>query len=324
MQPVSPKNSTSDQRSAQKQCTSSTIVPHPAQRGGSAKSSARRAQVLMSSIAIHRLSRAPQHRTSAAVPELFDMELRALRRDRAKRLGLDLFLLERAFDDCLDRLSLIQRRFERALLIGCPDPRWRGRLGEFATTVDVRDPGALFARSARGEQIVEDAWEPEAQSYDVVLAVGTLDTINDLPRALIGIRWALTSDGLFLGAMSGGDTVPRLRSAMRVADAMSGAATPHIHPRIEASALGSLLSAAGFLNPVVDVDRVAVSYRSLQRLIADLRRMGATNILAQRSRKPLLRQAYAAAAQDFSAGGDGERTTETFEILHFAGWSRSE
>ena len=282
------------------------------------------AQVLMSSIAIHRLSRAPQHRTSAAVPELFDMELRALRRDRAKRLGLDLFLLERAFDDCLDRLSLIQRRFERALLIGCPDPRWRGRLGEFATTVDVRDPGALFARSARGEQIVEDAWEPEAQSYDVVLAVGTLDTINDLPRALIGIRWALTSDALFLGAMSGGDTVPRLRSAMRVADAMSGAATPHIHPRIEASALGSLLSAAGFLNPVVDVDRVAVSYRSLQRLIADLRRMGATNILAQRSRKPLLRQAYAAAAQDFSAGGDGERTTETFEILHFAGWSRSE
>lgn len=313
-----------DQQSAQKLWTSSTTVPHPAHPGGSAKSSARRPQVLMRSIAIRRLSRAPRHRTSARVPELFDMMLRAQRRDRAKRLGLDLFLHDRAFDDCLDRLSLIQRRFQRALLIGCPDRRWRDRLGEFAATVDVRDPGALFAKSAGGEQIVEDAWQPEAQSYDVVLAVGTLDTTNDFPRALMAVRWALTADGLFLGAMSGGDTVPLLRSAMRAADAISGDATPHIHPRIEPSALAPLLSAAGFLNPVIDVDRVAVSYRSLHRLVADLRRMAATNILIQRSRKPLLRQAYAAAAQDFLAAGDGERTTEIFEILHFAGWSPSE
>ena len=299
-------------------------MPHPAHRGGSAKSSAPRAHAFMKSITMRRLSREARRRTSGAVPELFDMNLRAQRRDRAKRLGPDLFLLDRAFDDCLDRLSLIHRRFERALLIGCPDERWQDRLGELAATVEVRDPGALFARCAAGEQIIEDTWEPEAQSYDVVVAVGTLDTINDLPRALIAIRWALTADGLFLGAMSGGDTVPVLRSAMRAADAISGAATPHTHPRIEASALAPLLSAAGFLNPVVDVDRVAVSYRSLQRLVADLRRMAATNVLVQRSRKPLLRPAYAAAAQDFFARGDGERTTETFEILYFAGWSPSE
>ena len=249
------------------------------------------------------------------------MKLRAQRRDRVERLGPELFLLERSFDDCLDRISFMQRRFQRALLIGCPDPQWRERLGEFAAQVDVRDPGSRFAQAAGGEEIVEDAWEPEeGAAYDAVVAVGTLDTINDLPRALIAIRWALTPGGLFLGAMSGGDTLPRLRSAMRAADAISGAATPHIHPRIEASALAPVLSAAGFLNPVVDVDRVAVAYPSLGRLVADLRRMAATNILAQRSREPLLRQAYAAAAKDFSAAADRERTTETFEILHFAGW----
>ena len=49
------------------------------------------------------------------MPILFDMELRAARRDRAKRAGPELFLLERAFEDCLDRLSLIQQRFEQAL-----------------------------------------------------------------------------------------------------------------------------------------------------------------------------------------------------------------
>jgi NADH dehydrogenase [ubiquinone] 1 alpha subcomplex assembly factor 5 len=207
-----------------------------------------------------RLSCAPRQRTSALVPELFDMKLRSMRRDRAQRLGAELFLLERAFDDCLDRLSTMVRRFDRALLIGCPDPEWRARLGEFAAQVDVADPGPLFAKAGGGLHLLEDTWQPEPQTYDLVVAIGTLDTVNDLPRALITVRWSLKDDGLFLGSISGGDTVPRLRSAMRAADAVSGAATPHIHPRIEASAMAPLLANAGFLNPVVDVDRVRVSY----------------------------------------------------------------
>jgi hypothetical protein len=73
--------------------------------------------------------------------------------------------------------------------------------------------------------------------------------------------------------------------------------------------------------PVVDVDRVQVPYASLDRLVRDLRGMGATNILAARSRRPLSRQAKAAAAQQFAAAGNGECAIETFEILHFAAWT---
>jgi len=255
------------------------------------------------------------------VPDLFDLELRALRRDRAARTGPELFLLDRAFDDCVDRLSLMQRRFGNALLVGCPDPGWRERLQQFAADIDVRDPGTLFAHKADGEQLLEDAWEPTPRSYDLIIAVGTLDTVNDLPRALLAARFALKEDALFLGAVSGGETIPRLRSAMRVADLSTGVAAPHVHPRIEASALAPLLSNAGFVNPVVDVDRVFVSYRSLRDLVADLRRMAATNILASRPRGPMTKSAYSAAADDFSAAGDGERTIETFEILHFACWT---
>jgi len=124
------------------------------------------------------------HRTSGAVPDLFDMRLRAMRRDRAARTGPELFLLDRVFDDCLERLALMERRFERALLIGCPDPGWPQRLSQVASNVDIRDPGSRFAVAAGGTPIVEDAWEPPAQLYDLVLAIGTLDTVNDLPLAL--------------------------------------------------------------------------------------------------------------------------------------------
>lgn len=257
------------------------------------------------------------------VPELFDMELRALRRERAARQGPELFLLDRAFDDCLDRLALMNLRFDRMLLIGCPDAQWPARLSDFGGQVDVIDPSPAFASAVDGDRADEDAWQPPVNSYDLVLAVGTLDTVNDLPRAMLAIRMALRPGSLFLGAMSGGETLPRLRAAMRAADAVTGEARPHVHPRIEASALAPLLAAVGFTNAVVDVDRVPVSYRDLHALVRDLRAMAATNILKQRSHLPLSRPAYAAAEAEFGSGADGVRITETFEILHFACWSPS-
>jgi hypothetical protein len=284
------------------------MTPQAGQRGGSAKSSTQRDMVRTTPTTISGLSRENRHRTSASVSDLFDMELRAKRRDRAARQGPELFLFERAFGDCLERLALVQRRFGRALLIGCLDPAWPERLRELAGEVELPDPApaASERRSAR---------------YDLIVAIGTLDTVNDLPQALRSIRQAMQPDALFIGAMSGGDTLPQLRAAMRAADQVTGEASAHVHPRIEASAVAPLLSAAGFTMPVVDVDRVQVSYASLDRLVGDLRAMGATNILAARSRRPLSRRAVAAAAETFVATGNGERTVETFEILHFAAWS---
>ena len=252
------------------------------------------------------------------------MELRALRRDRAFRTGPELFLHERAFDDCLERLQLIRRRFGSALLLGCPNPHWRDRLKEFVESVEVADPGLLFAGAAGGSCMVEDQWNPPQGTYDLILSIGTLDTVNDLPRALHALHASLAKDSLLIGAMSGGDTVPQLRLAMHAADQVGGGSSPHVHPRIEAALLSPLLSACGFIMPVVDVDRVQVSYEKLGNLVADLRRMGATSLLTQRSRKPLLRRASAAAEAAFRLAGDGSRTVETFEILHFAGWTPAE
>jgi hypothetical protein len=253
--------------------------------------------------------------------DLFDIDLRAQRRDRAFRLGPELFLHERAFEDCLDRLGVVQRRFRTALLIGCPDPGWPDRLREFSESVDAFDPGMAFATAANGRTILEDRFKIEVGRYDLCVAVGTLDTVNDLPQTMLRIRAALEPDAFFLGALSGGNTLPQLRAAMRAADQLDGIAVPHVHPRIEASALAGLLSAAGLANPVVDVDRVRASYESLGALVSDLRRMGATNILTQRSRRSLSKNAWSAAQTTFSQAAENGRTIESFEILHFAAWT---
>ena len=262
-----------------------------------------------------------RHRTSGAVVDLFDMELRALRRDRAARIGPQLFLFERTFEDCLERIVSLRRIFERALLIGCPDAGWPARLRHVAKAVDVSDPGSLFAGRAGGAVLIEDGWTPAPQVYDLVLAIGTLDTVNDLPRAMRALSTAMQPQALLIGAISGGDTLPQLRNSMRAADEVAGAAAAHVHPRIEPSSLAGLFSAAGFTNPVIDVDRVQVAYSSLNSLVMDLRSMAATNVLTVRPRQPIMRGALAAANEAFSRAGNGGRTSETFEILHFAAWT---
>lgn len=244
------------------------------------------------------------------MPDLFDKKLRALRRARARRGGPSLFLHERAFEDCLERIAIMDRRFERALLIGAFGNDWSERLRSAAAEVDIFPEGSA-----------EDTWHAPEAHYDLILAIGTLDTVNELPLALRLLRHALRPNGLFIGALAGGDTLPQLRAAMRAADAAAGAAAPHAHPRIEPAALAPLLEQAGFLRPVVDVDRVRVSYPSLGRLIGDLRAMGATNALVQRPR--LVGKAARAAAENaFAESGQGTgRTEEIFEILHFAAWA---
>lgn len=252
---------------------------------------------------------------------MFDSRLRALRRDRAFRAGPELFLHERAFADILERLSLVQRRFDRALLLGCPDPGWRKRLASTVEQVEVVEPGPLFAQAAGGSCADEDRMPAEAASLDLCVAVGTLDSVNDLPAALRKVREALRPDSLFIGALAGGDSLPQLRSAMRAADREMGAASPHVHPRIDGPTLAALLSASGFVMPVVDVDDVDVAYSSLADLVRDLRAMGATNVLQARSERPLTRRAALTAAESFAKSGQGGKTLERFELLHFAAWT---
>jgi NADH dehydrogenase [ubiquinone] 1 alpha subcomplex assembly factor 5 len=254
----------------------------------------------------------------------FDRRLRRLRRERAApRFAESDYLHRLAADELVERLTLVKRDFRRALDLGCAGGYLSGRLRERGLEVVAADSGLGFARAAGGVQGDEDRLPFAEESFDLIVSAGALDSVNDLPGALLLIRRALRPDGLFLAALAGAGSLPRLRSAMLAADAAAGGgASPRIHPQIDVRAAGDLLLRAGFALPVADSDRVEVRFGSLFALVADLRAMAATNVLATRSARPFGRLAAAAAAADFAshAGEDG-KTTERFEILHLLGWA---
>jgi NADH dehydrogenase [ubiquinone] 1 alpha subcomplex assembly factor 5 len=253
--------------------------------------------------------------------DLFDRHLRALRRDRAARTGPELFLFDRAFDECLDRLRDIVRPFGRALLLGCPSVEWPRRLGAIAGEVDVLDPGALFANRAGGTQIEEDRHDFGEGRYDLCVAIGTLDTVNDLPLALQLIGRSLQPDAPLIGAIAGGNSLSALRASLIEAGRAEGRVIARAHPRIEPASLAQLLGAAGFAMPVVDVDRVRLRYNDLDALVDDLRGMAATAMLADRP-PPLSKVGAIQARSAFSAQAKDGRTEEIVEILHFLAWTK--
>jgi len=252
--------------------------------------------------------------------EPFDRELRRMRRDRAAASGGDAdYLLRHAGEELIERLAGVKREFRRALVLGAADPALADSLRARGLEVATADSGARFASG--GSQGDEDRLPFAEGSFDLVVSVGVLDSVNDLPGALILIRRALKPDGLFLGAFAGAGTLPRLRRAMQAAEEAEGLpASPRIHPQIDIRAAGDLLARAGFALPVVDGETLTVRYSSLSRLVADLRAMGATNILHTRSRRPLGRIGYAAAIADFAAAPDG-KTEERFELVYLTAWS---
>jgi NADH dehydrogenase [ubiquinone] 1 alpha subcomplex assembly factor 5 len=252
----------------------------------------------------------------------FDRRLRRLRRDRAARRFHEAdYLHRRMADELIERLDLIKRDFARALDLGCAGGYLTRRLRERGLEVVACDSGAAFARRAGGVQVDEDRLPFADGAFDLIVSAAALDTVNDLPGALLLIRRALRPDGLFLGAFLGAGSLPRLKRAMLAADSAEGGASPRIHPQIDVRAAGDLLTRAGFALPVVDVETVDVRFSALLDLVRDLRGMAATNILAGRSRRPIGRHGLAAAIADFE-GSDG-RTTERFEILHLLGWAPS-
>jgi NADH dehydrogenase [ubiquinone] 1 alpha subcomplex assembly factor 5 len=255
-----------------------------------------------------------------AVPDLFDMSLRARRRDRAAAgFAHHAFLYEAMAHEMLDRLSDVQRDFRDALVIGAPSDVLTVALKARGLSVAIADPGSRFAEGQGGAWLNEDAPLPFAPgSFDLILSCGTMDSVNDVPGVLVQLREALRPDGLLLAAFVGAGSLPRLRSALLAADGDRPA--QRIHPQIDVRTAGDLLMRAGFALPVADVQSLSVGYDSLLGLLGDLRGMGAAQCLVSRP-PPLSRAALGRAIADFAGAADGDgRTRERFEIVHISGW----
>ena len=269
----------------------------------------------------------------AAQPDgatVFDRAAVRAHRDRAAAgfAGRGDFLVREVGERLVGRLEDVKRRFARVLDLGCHS----GQLGPMLSRQAAPDllieadlSRAMVACAAGPARLVADEeWLPiRADSLDLVVSALSLHWVNDLPGALVQIRQALRPDGLLLAAMLGGETLFELREAFLQAEAgQEGGVRPHVSPFPDVQTLGALLQRTGFALPVVDSDRITVTYESAEALMHDLRAMGEANAARGRARHFARRATFRVAAdgyRDMFGGADG-RIPATFQVLYLTGW----
>lgn len=210
-------------------------------------------------------------------------------------------------EDVLERIAFMRLEPSRALVAGDESGSVTGQLSQLGCEVVSADD-----LSSDEEQPVDNG------PFDLVISLARLDTVNDLPGALLHLRNALAPGGVLIATIIGAGSLPALREVMLAADGER--ASPRIHPQVDNRAATALLERAGFARQVVDSHTLDVRYGTFERLIADLREQGLTSVLLSPS--PNVGKAglqRARAAFDALRDDDG-KVSERFEILTLTGW----
>ncbi|XP_039593820.1 arginine-hydroxylase NDUFAF5, mitochondrial isoform X1 [Polypterus senegalus] len=229
-----------------------------------------------------------------------------------------------------DRIFDVARTFPLALEIGCGRSHIVQNLNketiETLFLVDVNEKALRMTAEMdipTHKVLADEEFLPfKENTFDLVVSNLSLHWVNDLPGSLKQINNILKPDGVFIGAVVGGDTLYELRCSLQLAELeREGGFAPHISPYTAVTDLGNLLGLAGFKMLTVDIDEIEVHYPDMFQVIKDLQGMGESNCAW--NRKPMLhRDTMLAAAAIYKAmyGNEDGSVPATFQILYMIGW----
>jgi malonyl-CoA O-methyltransferase len=142
-----------------------------------------------------------------------------------------------------------------------------------------------------------------------------LQWAHDPRRTLAEMHRVLAPGGLLMFSSFGPDTLKELRAAWQGVDGHT-----HVHGFIDMHDLGDMLVAAGYADPVMDMEHVTLTYADVHTLMRDLKAMGAHNMT--RGRRPALsgRALLAKVTQNYEAARRDGKLPATFEVIYGHAW----
>ncbi|KAH8118662.1 S-adenosyl-L-methionine-dependent methyltransferase [Phellopilus nigrolimitatus] len=289
--------------------------------------------------------------------QVFDRNAKRLQKDRAatrdggERSRTVDYVRDEIADRMMERFLDIKRSFKTVLDLGAgaghfsrllePENAGKSLMLDLSQKNLQRDGNEEYAIEVERMQCDEESLlrviEPNSQ--EAVVSCLSLHWANDLPGVLVQIREALKPDGVFLGALFGGETLFELRTSLQLAEnEREGGISPHVSPMTGNSDMSNLMGRAGFTLLTVDVDEVKVVYPSMWELMEDLKDMGENNAILGR-RHFIHRDTLAAASAIYKGGrldyamfllslivctelhGNKDGTVPaTFQVIFVIGW----
>jgi malonyl-CoA O-methyltransferase len=153
------------------------------------------------------------------------------------------------------------------------------------------------------------------QSIDVVFANMLLPWVDDPARVAAEVSRVLRTDGLFVFATLGPDSLLELRSAWASVD--NGA---HINHFLDMHDVGDTLVKAGLRDPILDVDRLTVTYGDSDGLFRDLAAAGARNSLRNRQSTMTGKRRFGAMREKLESSTSDGRISLDLELVYGHCW----
>jgi malonyl-CoA O-methyltransferase len=188
------------------------------------------------------------------------------------------------------------------------------------STAMLRSAARRSGWRRRFERICGDAHRLPFRDSSVELVVSNLMLHWCQPpdEVFAEVARVLVPGGLFMFSTVGPDTLRELRTAWQTIDAHA-----HIHPFIDMHDLGDALMRAHFAQPVMDVERIEVTYASIDRLLEELAATGARNLSAERTRGLTTQRSIVRLRDAMQTFVRGERIPATTEVVYGHAWAPS-
>ena len=231
------------------------------------------------------------------------------------------FLHEWVDKQITNRLDVIKKEFETVLYIGHAPTT-------FISQNKIKKIIHLTAsKKTKGHIIGDDEFLPIKDNVlDLIISPLSLHHANDLLGALIQSQYSLKSDGLFIGALFGGETLHELRQSLQQAEMeIYGGISPRVAPFADIKSLGGLMQRTQYALPVIDSEKVIVEYSDFTKMLHDLRYMGESNVLLEKKSTPVSKKFWKRAEEIYKEQfSENDKFIATFEIIFLLGWKPHE
>lgn len=152
-------------------------------------------------------------------------------------------------------------------------------------------------------------------SVDMIFSNLAIQWCNDLDAAFSGMHRVLRTDGLLTFSTLGPDTLKELRAASK-----TDAARVSVSRFFDMHDIGDALVRAGFSAPVLDVERVVLTYDDAVDVMRDLKAIGAHNAADGRGRGLQGRDFLKKITANYEQFRREDKLPATFEVVYGHAW----
>jgi malonyl-CoA O-methyltransferase len=154
------------------------------------------------------------------------------------------------------------------------------------------------------------------RSVDLVMSNLALQWCNGLDAAFAEFKRVLKPGGALLFTSFGPDTLRELRTSWAAVDGYN-----HVNSFLDMHDVGDALLRAGLAEPVMDVEKLTLTYTEVNGLVQDLKTLGAHNVTAGRPRGLMGRGRWQRMCAAYEQYRQQDLLPASYEVIYGHAWS---